>query len=231
MSPIEEPLSHQLLVSSEREFNMALAMPFVRDVIAGTVESRVFATYLVFEADFVVTAIRARGHAIALAPTMTAITGHCEAMRSLLEGQRPALEGYKSGVTPEVIIPAAAHDRARKLTSTMMALLAEGTYAQVICALYACEHLYRVWCKEALSGGIAKASRELEDDRGNFLAVAFDWVRAHTEEPFTSEVQFLEQEIDRLEVASDDVQALSRTVQSMLVAEIEFHAAAYMSCW
>lgn len=206
-----EPLSAQLLNLAAEPWERALAMPFVTQVLDDTIDDEVFARYMVWEGAFVEAAVRVLGAAILSAPDRSAMVGHSRTMATLVDHQfiqfneSPAARpGSKSAALAEPLIRDVIVDAQRF------------SYAELVVGMLPSELLYEVWCRRAIRAPSARP-------------MIADWVRLHTEPPFTTQVRFLVDEVDRLSVSDVDLPNLAALVTRRLELEIDFHAAAFVS--
>jgi thiaminase/transcriptional activator TenA len=206
-----EPLSARLLAMVAEQWERALAMPFITQVIDDTLADDVFARYMHWEGRFVDSSARALGAAILRAPNRAALIGHVRTLAMLVNdqfgsfdtstGQRP---GPRSGALAEPLIQQAV-TAAERLS-----------YTELVIAMLPSELLYEVWCRRAV--GRPSARPEIAD-----------WVRVHTEPPFTAQVEFLVSEVDSLDVSDAELPALAALVARRIELEIDFHAAAFIA--
>ncbi|MFE2378755.1 TenA family protein [Streptomyces sp. NPDC059398] len=211
----EQPLSARLISSNTGEWERALAMPFVREVTSDTVSDAVFARYLHFEREFVDTAARLAGAAVREAPTPGALAGHARTLHALVTDQYAYFtEALETTGMPETGERAGA--QAATLTQEVLDAADSLGYPAIVTCMYAAESLYRTWCAAAARTPSARAE-------------IADWVHLHTVAPFTTQVRFLEDEIDALEITPATEAELVAAFGRVLAAEVAFHDAAYVA--
>jgi thiaminase/transcriptional activator TenA len=207
---MREPLSAQILRRAAKPWERALSMPFITEVIADSISDEVFERYLVWEGLFVDAAARSVGAAVLRAPDQHALIGHSRSLAMLVNDQfgcfdtSPQLPGPKSAALAEPLIEDCLADAARL------------SYPELVATMLASELLYRVWCHEA---AITPSRRS---------AIA-EWVDSHNRAPFTTQVDFLVAETDRLAVEEHEVSRLASIFAGRLEREIDFHAAAFVA--
>ncbi len=208
------PLSAALKERNADVWERARTMRFVREVTDDTIDDTVFARYLLFEREFVDTAARLAGAAVREAPSAEALAGHARTLHALVTDQYDyftrALE--TTGV-PEV--GPRAQEQASVLTEEVLDAADALGYPAIVTCMYAAESLYENWCGAAVRSPSARGE-------------VADWVHLHTVEPFTTQVRFLEAEIDALEILPETAADLVTVFGKVLAAEIRFHDAAYV---
>ncbi|MFG7946974.1 TenA family protein [Streptomyces cacaoi] len=207
-------LSARLRSRNAQRWEQALAMRFVREVTDDTVDDDVFARYLLFEREFVDTAARLAGAAVREAPGPRALRGHSDSLHALVTDQyayfTKALE--TTGV-PET--GPRAHEQASVLTEEALDVADTLGYPGIVTCMYAAESLYATWCATADRSPSARPQ-------------VADWVHLHTVAPFTTQVRFLEAEVDALEILPETETELTAVFGRFLAAEVRFHDAAYL---
>lgn len=207
------PLSARLRSGNSQVWEQALDMRFVRDVTADTVDDAVFARYLLFEREFVDTAARLAGAAVREAPSSRALAGHSRTLHALVTDQYEYFtRALETTGLPEV--GPAAHEQAATLTEEVLDVADTLGYPGIVTCMYAAESLYETWCAAA-------------DRTPSARAVVADWVHLHTVAPFTTQVRFLEAEVDGLEILPETEAELVAAFGAILAAELRFHDAAY----
>ncbi|NDZ82968.1 hypothetical protein G3I19_31480 [Streptomyces sp. SID10853] len=212
--PPGPPLSARLISRNTADWEQALGMRFVREVTSDTVSDSVFARYLHFEREFVDTAARLAGAAVREAPTHAALAGHARTLHALVTDQYAYFtEALRTTGVPETGDRAGA--QAATLTEEVLSAADSLGYAGVVTCMYAAESLYRQWCAAAVRTPSARTE-------------VADWVRLHTVAPFTTQVRFLEDEIDALDSTPAAEAELVAVFGRVLAAEVLFHDAAYI---
>jgi thiaminase/transcriptional activator TenA len=208
--PLAEPLSSRLLGLAAEPWERALAMPFVTHVVEDTVPDEVFSRYMWWEGAFVDAAVRVLGAAVLRAPGRAARAGHARTLATLVDDQlahfdetASAAPGPRSAALAEPLIREVVSDAERF------------SYAELVVGMLPSELLYAVWCRRAAATPSARPR-------------IAEWVRLHTEPPFTTQVNFLVREVDALDTGEDEVPALAALVARRIELEIDFHAAAYV---
>jgi thiaminase/transcriptional activator TenA len=213
-----EPLSDEILRSSQDVWERMQNHRFVRDIEEDRLPPAVFRRYLAYENAFVETAILIFGYAMVKAPALEQQRWLIGVLKALSEEQIDYFRRtFEALAMPEpewrdmVLPPAVSAFR-----DGMLVIAAHGSYIDGITAMFAAEWLYFTWCTRA-------AGRTISD------AKLREWVDLHAAEDFAAQARWLRQQIDR---AGEEMGPASRQRQAAifrraLELEIDFHSAAY----
>lgn len=206
-------LSDTILERNTELFNTMVTHRFVEDVCADRLPYDVFKRYLAYEGAFVETAIGIFSFATARAPDMNAKRWLIGVLDALANVQVPYFdERYRQlGITPPSKLPtdAMAFDKG------MLELAEQGSFLDIITAMFAAEWMYWTWCKRA--GQTAHANSDLAA-----------WVALHTDDVFTSQALWLKNAIDRYG-SPENLDQLSQVFGHVMALEIRFHDAPYIA--
>jgi len=205
------PLSDRILTANQGVLEQMLAHRFVADIKANRLPREVFHGYLAHEGAFVKTAISIFAYAVARAPDIEAQRWLIGVLDALANTQVTFFEEVfaRHGITapddvpPEVI----AFDEG------MLTLAREGSFVDIVTAMFAAEWIYWAWCRTA------SACRIEDPDLRN-------WVDLHAEQAFGDQAMWLKNAIDTYGDPRD-VDRLSDLFERVTLLEIAFHAAPY----
>lgn len=189
---------------------------FVMDIVAGRLPAAVFSRYLVYEADFVGTAVRIFALAVAKAPTLREQTWLVGVLKALTDEQI----GYFRATFEHLGIDPERYDRddprVTDFDRGMLEIADTGGFADIVTAMFAAEWLYWHWCTKA-------AQAEIADP------VLKRWIDLHTAESFADQARWLKAEVDRhgATACESERNRLSRLFGKAMRLEIAFHDAAY----
>ncbi|WP_029030704.1 TenA family protein [Salinarimonas rosea] len=213
---MDEPLSERILRENRAVLEAMLNHRFVCDVAHDRLPPAVFDRYLVFEGAFVDTAVAIFAYATAKARTV--------AQRRVLVGVLDALVNRQIGYF-ERTFAARGIDPARFDTSLapvvafregMLAIAMDGSYADIVTAMFAAEWMYWSWCRRASACAIADP----------LLA---EWVALHVADDFAAQAAWLKSELDAAAADLDEPEKvrLSAVFGQVQELEIAFHDAPY----
>ena len=186
---------------------------FVAEIEQDRLPALAFKSYLIYECDFVETAMLIFGHMLIKAPGL--------AERRWLAGVLQALAvdqiGYFEAAFAAVGVTRA--DRVRPLPASvfafrdgMLAIARDGTYLDGVAIMLAAEWMYATWCARA-------AQRTISD------AIVKQWVGLHAEPAFLAQADWLRRQIDAADPSEEA--ALSQRFRRALELEIAFHSAPF----
>ncbi len=207
-------LAHRLREANQAVWDEMQAHRFVRDIEANALPRAVFLRYVVYEHEFVETAILIFGHALLRAPDFAARRFLCGVLHGLGGAQLDYFDAVFAalGVTSRGTLPASvtAFDRG------MLRIAEGGDYLDIMTIMLAAEWMYATWCGRA-------AKTALSDP-----AIA-DWVRLHAEPAFLAQAQFLRAQLDKngADIDASRFARLSGLFGKALRLEIDFHTAPY----
>ena len=215
MSPSQAgpTLSERIRAANLDVWDAMQAHRFVADIEADRLSPETFKAYLIYECDFVETAMLIFGHMLVKAPGL--------AERRWLAGVLQALAVEQIGYFERTFaaLGITAEDRARALPPSvlafrngMLAIARDGGYLDGVAIMLAAEWLYATWCSRAARGPISDP-------------VLRRWVDLHAEAEFLAQADWLRQQID---AADPGLEAgLSANFRHALELEIAFHEAPF----
>jgi thiaminase/transcriptional activator TenA len=206
-------LSERIRAANNDVWEAMQTHSFVAQIEEDRLSAEAFEAYLVYECEFVETAMLIFGHMLVKAPGL--------AERRWLAGVIQALSvdqiGYfertfaELGVTPE--------DRARPLPYSVLAfrdgmlkIAREGDYLDGVAIMLAAEWMYATWCSRA-------AKRTISNP------ILKRWVDLHAESEFLAQADWLRRQIDS--AAASEEARLSQRFRRALELEIDFHQAPF----
>lgn len=214
--PGVEPLSDQILRENREVLDRMVGHRFVRDIKADRLPKAVFERYLVYEASFVDTAIDIFALATAKAGTISQKRRLISVLDALANEQVAYFErtfealGIESGRF-DLDVPGV-----RAFRHGMLEIARDGTFLEIVAAMFAAEWMYWTWCSAAAACPISDP----------FLK---QWVDLHADEGFAAQALWLRQQLDE---AGEGLSAAERARLSAVFdraqrLEIDFHEAAY----
>src|SRR5580704_17951072 len=166
---------------------------FVVVIEADRLSAAAFKAYLIYECDFVETAMLIFGHMLVKAPGLNERRWLAGVLQALAVDQITYFEGAFAalGVTRE--------DRARPLPPSvsafregMLSIARDGSYLVGVAIMLAAEWMYATWCSRA-------AKRAIRDP------ILKQWVDLHAEPAFLTQADWLRQQIDAADPAQERV--------------------------
>lgn len=211
-----EALSEQILRENAGVFNEMVGHRFVEDIKRGTLGQDVFDRYLVYEGAFVETAIAIFAYGVAKAETI--------AQKRRLIGVLDALANeqiayFERTFAARGIDPAAfdvARPEVERFRSGMLVIAREGTFPDILAAMFAAEWMYWTWSTEAARCAISDP-------------LLREWVALHAHEDFEAQARWLRGELDAAgeRIGAGERARLSAVFGQVQLLEIAFHDAAY----
>lgn len=209
-------LSSRMLAEHDTVFQAMLDHRLIRDIAADRLPAQVFDRYLLIEGAFVETAIAIFGHAVAKATDLADRRRLIASLDALANEQMPYFEQAlaRRGIAADPALQAAPQVAAFR--DGMLTIARDGSYAQIIVAMFAAEWMYWTWCS-------AVAGRPQGDP------MLRDWICLHAAPDFAAQAQWLRDRVDQLgqqmtRAEQDAAVAIFGRVQAL---EIGFHHAAY----
>lgn len=202
-------LSDLILADNAGPLGRMLAHPFVTRIAQGQLSDAAYHRYLVYEGAFVETAISIFAYATAKAPDLEAKRWMIGVQSALAHEQMPYFERSfaELGVDTGIAIPPAV----RAFDEGMLAIARDGSFSQIVTAMFAAEWMYWTWCRKAAAGTIANPHIR-------------QWLDLHADEGFAAQAQWLKSAIDRY-AAPGGRDRLSRLFGHVMELEIAFHDA------
>ncbi|WAT02275.1 TenA family protein [Rouxiella chamberiensis] len=208
----------QLLARNQAVWQAMQQHPFVTDIEQGKLDASVFNQYLVFEGDFVATAIQIFSYAVIKAPSMT----HQRRLIGVLDALANEQIAYFERVMQKRGVSAEAYLRSTpdvyRFSQGMLRVAETGSYAEILTLMFGAEWMYYQWCKRVSQAEIRDADVK-------------DWVVMHAERTFIEQASWLKAELDTLAATLNHLQRaqLSALYAQVLQWEIDFHSAAYFN--
>lgn len=190
----------------------------VTDIEQGKLPEKVFNQYLVFEGDFVATAIAIFSYAVIKAPDIRQRRWLIGVLEALANEQIAYFERVmvKRNVTPEHYLRGAPE--VYRFSQGMLRVAESGSYAQILTLMFGAEWMYYHWCSRVSRADIADP-----DVR--------EWVLMHAEQTFIDQASWLKAELDVCAAGVGEAERvqLSGLYAQVLQWEIDFHSAAYFN--
>ncbi len=189
---------------------------FVREIEADQLSLEDFKAYLIYECDFVETAMLIFGHMLVKAPGLPERRWLAGVLQALAVDQIGYFERTFEalGITPA--------DRARPMPETvlafrngMLAIAQDGSYLEGVVIMLAAEWMYATWCSRAARSAITNP--ELKG-----------WVGLHAAPEFLAQAEWLRVQVDAAGGQGAEArQRLSAIFGRALELEIAFHDAPF----
>lgn len=188
-----------------------LSHRFITQIEANTLPQDVFDRYLVYEGAFVDTAIAIFALATARAPDIDARRHLIGVLDALANRQVPYFETHLAarGLSPDVALP----PQAASFRDGMLELAEDGSFLEIITAMFAAEWMYWTWCTRAARTSIADPDLRA-------------WVALHAEAEFAAQACWLKDAVDR-HGTDADLDRLVAIFVRVTTLEIAFHHAPY----
>ncbi|MFB5078459.1 TenA family protein [Raoultella sp. C349492] len=211
-----EAFSERLLREHQQVWQAMQQHRFVVDIEQDRLPETVFNRYLVFEGNFVATAIAIFALGVSKAPDIRQQRWLIGVLNALVDTQ---IAWFEQVLAERRVNPADYPDDrpgVRRFRDGMLRIAREGSYEQIITLMFGAEWMYYHWCRR-VSGG-SQSDADLRR-----------WVEMHAEEEFYRQARWLKEELDRCAMAlnESEKQALSALYGEVLQWEIDFHTAAY----
>lgn len=211
MTHSNTPLSERIRVASHPAWDAMQAHPFVAAIAADRLSDDEFRAYLIYECDFVETAMLIFGHMLVKAPGLEE--------RRWLAGVLQALAVEQIGYFDTTFdrLGITAEERARPMPPSVLAfrngmlkIAAEGNYLDGVAIMLAAEWMYATWCSRVARCTISNP-------------VLKRWVDLHAEPEFLAQADWLRRQIDAADPALEA--QLAASFRHALELEIDFHTA------
>ncbi len=208
--------SDQLLEQHQDAWQSMQQHRFVLDIEKDQLPDAVFNRYLVFESNFVATAIAIFALAVSKAPDIRQQRWLIGVLNALVDTQ---IAWFEEVMERRNINPADYPDDLPGVTvfrDGMLRVAQQGSYAEIITLMFGAEWMYYHWCK--------RVSTQPQQD-----ADIRRWVDMHAEEDFHQQATWLKTELDQcaMTLSANEKQILSALYGTVLQWEIDFHSAAY----
>lgn len=211
-------LFEQMLDENAAVFRAMVNHRFVEDIKTNRLSGEVFDRYLVFEGAFVDTAISIFAYGVAKAETIEQKRWLIAVLDALANRQIAYFEKTfaERGIDP------AGHDLKRPAVEAfrngMLEIAREGTFLDIIAAMFAAEWMYWTWSKAA-SGCVI----------GDPLLK--EWVAMHADDDFAAQASWLKGELDKAgaTLSAGQRARLSGIFGRVQQLEIAFHDESYQA--
>ncbi|MCU5772607.1 TenA family protein [Erwiniaceae bacterium BAC15a-03b] len=189
---------------------------FVCDIEQDRLPAAVFNRYLVFEGNFVATAIAIFALGVSKAPDIRQQRWLIGVLNALVDTQ---IAWFEQVLAQRQVVSADYPDdlpAVRRFRDGMLQVAQQGSYAEIITLMFGAEWMYYHWC--------ARVAKQTQSD-----ADLRRWVEMHAEQEFHQQARWLKDELDRCAqtLSAEEKMALSTLYGKVLKWEIDFHTAAY----
>jgi len=207
------PLSERILAANLDVWDAMQSHRFVAEIEEDRLSAAAFKAYLIYECDFVETAMLIFAHMLVKAPGLSERRWLAGVLQALAVDQITYFEGAFAavGVTRK--------DRERPLPSAvsafregMLSIARDGSFLDGVAIMLAAEWMYATWCSRAAK----RAIRE---------PILKQWVDLHAEPAFRAQADWLRRQIDAANPGQEG--ALSQRFRRALELEIGFHSAPF----
>lgn len=190
---------------------------FVLDIERDQLPDSVFNRYLVFEGNFVATAIAIFALGVSKAPGIRQQRWLIGVLNALVDTQ---IAWFEAVLADRAINPDDYPDDlpgVNRFRDGMLRVAQQSSYAEIITLMFGAEWMYFHWCK--------RVSAQTQQDKD-----VRRWVEMHAEDEFHQQALWLKAELDRcaLALSAEEKQGLSDLYGTVLQWEIDFHTAAYL---
>lgn len=209
-------LSETIRAANASAWDAMQAHRLVADIEADRLPTEVFKAYLIYECDFVETAMLIFGHLLVKAPGLPERRWLAGVLQAIATDQIGYFERTFAtlGITP-ADRARAAPDSVLAFRNGMLAIAREGGYLDGVVIMLAAEWMYATWCGRAARSTLSDP--ELRR-----------WVDLHAEPAFLAQAAWLRAQVDGAHGLNHAGQArLSDLFGQALRLEIDFHAAPY----
>ncbi|WP_343550459.1 TenA family protein [Pantoea sp.] len=213
-----ESFSDQLLQQHQTLWQAMQQHPFVLDIERNQLPENVFNRYLVFEGNFVATAINIFALAVSKAPDIRQQRWLIGVLNALVDTQ---IAWFEQVLAQRNINPNDYPDDlpgVNAFRDGMFKVAQQGSFAEIITLMFGAEWMYYHWCARVSSQPIADS-----DIRR--------WVDMHAEDEFYQQALWLKGELDACAqtLSAEEKSRLSVLYGQVLQWEVDFHNAAYPS--
>lgn len=208
--------TEQLLAEHHESWLAMQYHPFVMGIENDSLPERVFNQYLVFEGDFVATAIGIFSYAVIKAPDIR----HQRWLIGVLDALANEQIAYFERVMSDRNVNPAHYQRSApevyRFSQGMLRTAETGSYAEILTLMFGAEWMYYHWCERVSRAAIADPDVKA-------------WVVMHAEKTFIDQASWLKAELDlcAAELSTAERLRLSVLYGQVLQWEIDFHSAAF----
>ncbi len=206
--------SYVILERNAARFKRMLSHRFIEDIKKDILPREVFDRYLVFEGDFVETAVSIFAFLTAKAPDIARQRKLVHVLDALVNGQ---VSFFEDAYIERKIDPAhfrGSNDLVEPFQKGMFQIARDGTYLEGITAMFGAEWMYWTWNTDA-------AQYTISDD---FVR---NWVHLHTTDDFKAQALWLRDQIDAADLSREELENLCEIFGRVQDLEYDFHSAAY----
>lgn len=212
-----ETFSDRLLREHQAVWHAMQYHRFVVDIEHNRLPESVFNRYLVFEGNFVATAIPIFALGVSQAPGLHQQRFLIGVLNALVDTQ---IAWFDDVLKKRQVHPADYPDNLPgviRFRDGMLNVARQGSYEEIITLMFGAEWMYYQWSK--------RVSAQILHD-----ADVRRWVEMHAEDQFFQQASWLKTELNRcaLGLTEERRQALSDLYGRVLQWEIDFHSAAYL---
>ncbi|TRW95310.1 TenA family transcriptional regulator [Paracoccus sp. M683] len=209
-------LTDRILAENDAVFQAMVNHRFVQDIAADRLPDAVFDRYLLIEGAFVETAIAIFAYAVARTDDMGDRRRLIASLDALANEQMPYFEAAfaRRAIAPDPALQALP--KVAGFRQGMLTIAREGSFAQIITAMFAAEWMYWTWCS-------AVQNAPLTDP------MLRDWIALHADPDFGAQAEWLRDRLDKLgqQMTPDEQAAASKIFAQVQRLEIGFHDGAY----
>lgn len=213
---IGQGFTEQLLAEHLNSWQAMQTHPFVTGIEDGTLPARVFNQYLVFEGDFVATAIGIFSYAVIKAPDIRHQRWLIGVLDALANEQIAYFERVMSMRNIDPLHYRRSAPEVYRFSQGMLRTAETGSYAEILTLMFGAEWMYYHWCSRVSQTAIADPDVKA-------------WVVMHAEKTFIEQANWLKAELDHCatQLSAAERQRLSVLYGQVIQWEIDFHSAAF----
>jgi thiaminase/transcriptional activator TenA len=206
-------LSERIRAANGDVWDAMQAHRFVLEIEQDRLPAPAFKAYLIYECDFVETAMLIFGYMLVKAPGLKERRWLAGVLQALAVDQL----GYFEAAFLAVGVTRAERERLSPASVVafrdgMLAIARDGAYLDGVAVMLAAEWMYATWCGRA-------AGRPISD------AIIKQWVGLHATPAFLAQADWLRRQIDAADPAQEA--ALGQRFRRALELEIAFHSAPF----
>lgn len=209
-----ETFSDHLLQEHQMLWLAMQQHPFVKAIEEGQLAAEDFNRYLVYEGDFVATAVKIVAAGVSHAPSIMQQRQLIDGLNGLVDTQLRWFDEVltRRGVQPKNYLP--APQGIVRFRDSMLQVARRGSYVDIITLMFGAEWMYFHWCVRA-----APCPQRDSDLR--------EWLDMHADNAFYHQARWLKEELDRCArtLNEEEKRELSALYANVLRWEIDFHSA------
>lgn len=194
---------------------------FTEELVADTIDAKVYARYLTLDYAFIDGLVATFGHAVAVAPGVPAKIRFAGFLAMLTSEENDYfLRSFQAFDLPAPSFDApVSHPVVDAFNALMARQRAAGTYLDVLAVLVTVEWVYLQWASEAVESGTPPPARF-------YLS---EWITLHADPAFADFVNWMRAELDREAARADD--AARARAESAFVEALELEAAFFAASY